>query len=123
MSGHKVIQRTYAQMLANRFQDEEALKIYRDIAEIISDNALMKLEQATLELRVGELEKADRLCREVLELEPENMAAMRLRADIAEISGQEDVTPLVTLIEATTNRFMRAEFLTRLAGRCVASAR
>ena len=114
------IQHTYAQMLANRFQDEEALKIYRDIAEIISDNALMKLEQATLELRVGELEKADRLCREVLELEPDNMAAMRLRADIAEISGQEDVTPLVTLIDATTNRLMRAEFLTRLAGRCVA---
>jgi len=114
------IQRTYAQMLANRFQDEESLKIYRDIAEIISDNAVIKLEQATLELRVGELEKADRLCREVLELEPENMAAMRLRADIAEISGQEDVTPLVTLIEATTNRLMRAEYLTRLAGRCVA---
>ena len=114
------IQRTYAQMLANRFQDEESLKIYRDIAEIISDSAPIKLEQATLELRVGELEKADRLCREVLELEPENMAAMRLRADIAEISGQEDVTPLVTLIEATTNRLMRAEYLTRLAGRCVA---
>ena len=114
------IQHTYAQMLANRFQDEESLKIYRDIAEIISDNALIKLEQATLELRVGELEKADRLCREVLELEPENLAAMRLRADIAEISGQEDVTPLETLIEATTNRLMRAEYLTRLAGRCVA---
>ena len=114
------IQHTYAQMLANRFQDEEALKIYRDIAEIISDSAPIKLEQATLELRVGELEKADRLCREVLELEPDNMAAMRLRADIAEISGQEDVTPLVTLIEATTNQLMRAEFLTRLAGRCVA---
>lgn len=114
------IQRTYAQMLANRFQDEESLNIYRGIAEIISDNALIKLEQATLELRVGELEKADRLCREVLEMEPENMAAMRLRADIAEISGQEDVTPLVALIEATTNRLMRAEYLTRLAGRCVA---
>ena len=53
-------------------------------------------------------------------MEPENMAAMRLRADIAEISGQEDVTPLETLIEATTNRLMRAEYLTRLAGRCVA---
>ena len=114
------IQRTYAQMLANRFKDEEALKIYRDIAEIISDSAPIKLEQATLELRVGELEKADRLCREILELEPGNMAAMRLRADIAEISGQEDVTPLVALIDATTNRLMRAEYLTRLAGRCVA---
>ena len=114
------IQRTYAQMLANRFQDEDALKIYRDIAEIISGNAAIKLEQATLELRVGELEKADRLCLEVLEMEPDNLAAMRLRADIAEISGQEDVTPLVALIEATTNRLMRAEYLTRLAGRCVA---
>jgi len=114
------IQHTYAQMLANRFQDDDALKIYREIAEIISDNALIKLEQATLELRVGELEKADRLCREVLVLEPDNMAAMRLRADIAEISGQEDVTPLVALIDATTNRLMRAEYLTRLAGRCVA---
>ena len=114
------IQRTYAQMLANRFQDEEALKIYRDIAEIISDNALIKLEQATLELRVGELANADRLCREILELEPDNMAAMRLRADIAELSGQEDVTPLQTLVEATTNRLIRAEYLTRLAGRCVA---
>ena len=39
------IQRTYAQMLANRFQDEDALKIYRDIAEIVSGNASMKLEQ------------------------------------------------------------------------------
>ena len=114
------IQHTYAQMLANRFQDEDALKIYRDIAEIISDNALIKLEQAALELRVGELEKADRICLEVLALEPENMAAMRLRADIAELSGQEDVTPLEALIEATTNRIMRAEYLTRLAGRCVA---
>ena len=114
------IQHTYAQMLANRFQDEAALKIYRDIAEIVSGNAIIKLEQAALELRVGELEKADLLCREVLELDPGNMAAMRLRADIADISGQEDVTPLVTLVEATTNRIMRAEFLTRLAGRCVA---
>ncbi len=114
------IQHTYAQMLSNRFQDEDALKIYRDIAEIISDNALIKLEQAALELRVGELEKADRICLEVLALEPENMAAMRLRADIAELSGQEDVTPLEALIEATTNRIMRAEYLTRLAGRCVA---
>lgn len=114
------IQHTYAQMLSNRFQDEDALKIYRDIAEIISDNALFKLEQAALELRVGELEKADRICLEVLALEPENMAAMRLRADIAELSGQEDVTPLEALIEATTNRIMRAEYLTRLAGRCVA---
>ena len=114
------IQHTYAQMLSNRFQDEDALKIYRDIAEIISDNALIKLEQAALELRVGELTKADRLCREILALEPENMAAMRLRADIAELSGQEDVTPLEALIEATTNRIMRAEYLTRLAGRCVA---
>ena len=114
------IQHTYAQMLANRFQDEDALKIYRDIAEIISDSTIIKLEQATLELRVGELEKADLLCREVLELEPENTAAMRLRADIAEMSGQEDVTPLETLVEATTNRLMRAEYLTRLAGRCVA---
>ena len=114
------IQRTYAQMLANRFQDEEALKIYRDIAEIVSDSAIIKLEQATLELRVGELSKADRLCREILELEPENMAAMRLRADIAELSGQEDVTPLKTLVEATTNLLIRAEYLTRLAGRCVA---
>ena len=114
------IQHTYAQMLANRFQDEDALKIYRDIAEVISDNALIKLEQAALELRVGELEKADRLCREVLVLEPNNMAAMRLRADVAELSGQEDVTPLEALIEATTNRLMRAEYLTRLASRCVA---
>ena len=114
------IQHTYAQMLANRFQDEDALKIYRDIAEVISDNALIKLEQAALELRVGELEKADRLCREVLVLEPDNMAAMRLRADIAELSGQEDVTPLEALIDATTNRLMRSEYLTRLASRCVA---
>ena len=114
------IQHTYAQMLANRFQDEEALKIYHDIAEVISDSANIKLEQATLELRVGELEKADRLCREILELEPENMSAMRLRADIAEMSGQEDVTPLEALVEATTNRLMRSEYLTRLAGRCVA---
>ena len=114
------IQHTYAQMLANRFQDEDALKIYRDIAEVISDNALIKLEQAALELRVGELEKADRLCREVLALEPDNMAAMRLRADIAELSGQEDVTPLEALIDATTNRLMRSEYLTRLASRCVA---
>ena len=114
------IQHTYAQMLASRFQDEDALKIYRDIAEIVSDSAIIKLEQASLELRVGELEKADLLCREVLEMDPENLAAMRLRADIAEMSGQEDVTPLETLIEATTNRLMRAEYLTRLAGRCVA---
>lgn len=114
------IQHTYAQMLANRFQDEDALKIYRDIAEVVSDNAIIKLEQAALELRVGELEKADSLCLEILAMEPENMAAMRLRADIAEMSGQEDVTPLVTLVKATTNSLMRAEHLTRLAARCVA---
>ena len=81
------------------------------------------LEQAMLELKVGELVRADELCREILELDEENLDAMRLRADIAEISGLNDITPLEDLIEQTENPIQRAALSIRLANRCIAENR
>ena len=117
------VEHDLASLLIQRLEFSEAVEIYRRINEELPDNTRFMLEQAMLELKVGELVRADELCREILELDEENLDAMRLRADIAEISGLNDITPLEDLIEQTENPIQRAALSIRLANRCIAANR
>ena len=108
-----------AGLLVQRLEYNEAVEIYRRVNEEIPDNTRFMTEQALLELRVGELARADELCRQVLEIDEGNLDAMALRADIAEISGLQDITPLQDLISQTDNPIQRAALRIRLANRCI----
>lgn len=112
-----------ASLLIQRLEYYEAVEIYRHVNEEVDDNPRLMNELAFLELKVGELVRADQLCRDVLEIDPENMDAMRLRADIAEISGLNDISPLEKLIEQTDSPVQRAALRIRLANRCIAENR
>lgn len=117
------VARDLASLLIQRLEFSEAVEIYRRVNEELPDNPRFMLEQAMLELKVGELARADAICREVLEIDGENLDAMRLRADIAEISGLHDITPLEDLIGQTENPLQRAALSIRLANRCIAENR
>ena len=112
-----------ASLLIQRLEYYEAVEIYRHVNDEVEDNPRLMVELAFLELKVGELVKADQLCRDVLEINPEDIEAMRLRADIAEISGLHDITPLENLIEQTESPLQRAALRVRLANRCIAENR
>ncbi len=107
-----------ATLLAQRLAYDEAVELYRRINAEIPGNTRFMLEQALLELRVGELRAADQLCLDVLEADPGNTQAMVLRADIAEIAGQQDVQPFLDIIAQTTDPAARAKLRVRLANRC-----
>ena len=107
-----------ATVLTQRLAYDEAVELYRRINAEIPGNIRFMLEQALLELRVGELRAADQLCLDVLEIDPGNSQAMVLRADIAEISGQQDIRPFLDIIENTPDDLARAELRVRLANRC-----
>ena len=108
-----------AGLLVQRLEYNEAVEIYRRVNDEIPDNPRFLLEEALLELKVGEVARADELCQHVLELEPSNLDAMRLRADIAEITGLNDITPLRDLIDQTDEPIQRAALRVRLANRCL----
>lgn len=105
-------------ILTQQFQYDEAVDIYRHINEELPGNTKLMLELASLELRVGELQAANQLCLDVLDIEPENTQAMTLRADVAEIAGQQDIRPLLDLINNTEDPITRAFLRVRLANRC-----
>lgn len=111
------IQLTLASLLNQKFEYNEAVEIYRAVNEELPDNPKFLLEQAFLELRVGELQKADELCLQILELDPENSLAMQLRADIVEIDGQNDLDPIRKLIDDTEDPVTQAALKVRLANR------
>ena len=107
-----------ATLLTQRLAYDEAVEIYRRVNEELPGNTKFMLDQAVLEERVGELSKADQICLDVLELEPENTRAMVLRADIAEIAGQRDVRPVLDIIKQTKDPEARAMLRIRVANRC-----
>ncbi len=113
------IQLDLASLLIQRLEYMEAVEIYRRVNDELPDNPRFLVEQALLELRVGELRRADELCLQALELDEKNLNAMSLRADIAEIAGLHDITPLQRLIEETKNPIPRAALRIRLANRCI----
>ncbi len=117
------IQLDLASLLIQRLQYMEAVEIYRRVNDELPDNPRFLVEQALLELRVGELNRADELCLQALEIDDGNLEAMALRADIAEISGLNDITPLQHLIEETENPIQRAALRIRLANRCIITNR
>ena len=107
-----------ASLLTQRLAYDEAVELYRRINDEIPGNTSFMLDQAILEERVGELRAADQLCLDVLELDPANTRAMVLRADIAEISGQQDVRPVLDIIDETEDPQARAMLRIRVANRC-----
>ena len=107
-----------ATILTQRLAYDEAVELYRRINAEIPGNTRFMLEQALLEIRVGELRAADQLCLDVLAADPGNSQAMVMRADIAEISGQQDIRPFLDIIENTPDDLARAELRVRLANRC-----
>ena len=107
-----------AALLTQRLAYDEAVAIYRRVNEEIPGNPRFMLDQALLEERVGALREADQICLDVLEIDPGNTRAMLLRADIAEISGQQDIRPLLNIIGETTDPDSRALLRIRLANRC-----
>ncbi len=112
------VQLNRASLLTQKLKYEEALKLYRHVNNELPGNPKMLFEQAVLELRVGELRAADQLCLDILETDPANLQAMRLRADIAEIDGQLDLRPLVDVINDTTDPVEKSSLTLRLANRC-----
>ena len=117
------IQLDLASLLIQRLEYGEAVEIYRRVNDELPDNPRFLVEQALLELRVGELQRADALCLQALELDPENLNAMSLRADIAELAGLHDTTPLENLIDETDDPISRAALRIRLANRCIVENR
>ena len=113
------IQLDLASLLIQRLEYMEAVEIYRRVNDELPDNPRFLVEQALLELRVGELKRADELCLQALELDDANLEAMALRADIAELAGLNDITPLQDLIKETKNPIQRAALRIRLANRCI----
>ena len=107
-----------ASLLSQRLAYDDAVEIYRRVNEEIPGNTKFMLEQALLELRVGELRTADQICLDVLADDPANNQAMLLRADIAEISGQQDIQPFLDMINETGDPAVRAILRVRLANRC-----
>ena len=129
-----------AMLLTQKLEYDEAVEIYRDINEALPGNPTRLLEQAVLELRVGELHTADQICIDTIELiedtpyDPEGdtyvsripekdreelkAQAMRVRADIAEIDGMSDLRPFQEVIDLTDNPVERSAMKIRLANRC-----
>lgn len=112
------IELNLASTLSQDMEYDEAVELYRHVNSVLPGNAKFMLEQALLELRTGNLHDADRICLEVLDSDPDNKEAMRLRADIAEIDGQNDTGALEAILEETSARDERAAICFRLANRC-----
>ena len=116
--GRLDVQLNRAALLTQRLNYDEAVDIYRHVNDELPGNPKFMYEQAVLELRVGELETADKLCVEILEIDPSHSGAMNLRADIAEIDGQLDIAPLQAVIDETEDETAKAALNMRLATRC-----
>ena len=119
-TGRLDIQILLARMMMYQQSYDEAAELWRKILEELPDNADLLLEQAYVELQVGELQRADDICVKVLALEPKNLRAMMMRADLADISDMADIsiTRLQELIEINQDPKTRAVLRIRLANRC-----
>jgi len=114
------VQIMLARMLTYQQEYEEAAEWWHKITAEIPDNPDLTLEQANVELQIGETQKADELCAEILKVDPTNLRALNMRADLADISdmGQLCITRLQELVAATSNLQTRAGLRIRLASRC-----
>ena len=119
-SGRVDVQILLARMMMYQQSFDEAAELWRKILKELPDNADLLLEQAYVELQVGEIQRADDLCVKVLELSPKNLRAMMFRADLADISDMADltITRLQELIELNQDPQTRAGLRIRLATRC-----
>ena len=115
------IQINLANLLIYKLEYDEAVAIFRHVNTELPGNVGSMMDQAALEMRVGELKAADQLCLDVLALDKSNVRAMTLRADIAEISDMTElsVVRLQKLIDATQDVRLRGKLRVRLASRCL----
>jgi len=114
------IQINLANLLTHKLEYDEAVELFRHINEELPGNTGFMMDQAVLELRIGELKRADQLCLDVQALEPENLRAMTLRADIAEIIDLTElsVERLQKVIDNTVDSVQRGKLRLRMANRC-----
>ena len=114
------IQLNLAILLVYKLEYDEALRLLKHYNNELPGNAVAMMDQADLEIRVGELKMADQLCLDVLALEPENTRALSLRADLVEIGDMNDMHAerLKKLIEATPDPRLRSKLRQRMAVRC-----
>ncbi|MDD4103177.1 MAG: polysaccharide deacetylase family protein, partial [Kiritimatiellae bacterium] len=99
---------------------DEAVEIWRHVNVELPGNTGFLMDQAVLEMRVGEMRTADQLCADVLEIDPKNTRAMMLRADLAEMSDMSDISVerLQEVINQTQDTLLRSRLRVRMANRC-----
>ena len=116
------VQLTLAVLLVHQLEYDEALSLLRHYNDELPGNVVSLMDQANLEVRVGDLKTADHICLNVLALEPQNTRALTLRANMVEISDTSDLNAgrLRQLIEATPDPRLRSKFRQRMAVRCTA---
>ena len=114
------IQINLANLLIHRLEYDESVEIFRRVNAQLPGNVGFMMDQAVLEMRVGELKTADQLCLDVMAIETNNIRAMTLRADIAEISDMTElsVVRLQKVIDATQDLHLRGKLRVRMANRC-----
>lgn len=120
------VQIDLANVITHKFEYEEATQIWRNVNKELPGNPKFMMNQADLELRIGELRIADRLCRDVLEMDDvmtlfpdEARRARNLRVDVADIEDQstQSVKRLQEIIEDTEDPGLRSQLRLRLANR------
>jgi tetratricopeptide (TPR) repeat protein/peptidoglycan/xylan/chitin deacetylase (PgdA/CDA1 family) len=114
------IQLNLANLLTHKLEYDEAVEIFRRVNRELPGNVGFMLDQAVLELRVGETKAADQLCLDALEIDPGNTRAMALRADIASIGdlGEQSVERLQKVIDGTADPATRGKLRVQMANRC-----
>lgn len=124
--GRLDIQIDLANVLTYRFEYEESAKIWRHINSELPDNPQFMMNEAELELRIGEIKIADRICADVLAMEdimenfPEQASrAMNLRVDLAELqdSSGKSIDRLGEMIDQTEDPRIRSYLRLRQANR------
>lgn len=125
--GRLDIQIDLANLITHSFEYDEATQIWRHVNEELPGNPKFMMNQADLEVRIGELRVADQLCQDVLGIQDaatlfpdEVKRAMTLRVEIAEYedSSTKSVDRLRDLIADTDDPVQRSQQLLRLANRC-----
>lgn len=121
------IQIDLANVITHKFEYDEATQIWRNVNKELPGNPKFMMNQAELELRIGELRVADRLCRDVLEMDDvmtlfpdEARRAMSLRVDVSDIEDQstQSIERLQEIIDDTEDPGLRSKLRMRLANRC-----
>lgn len=114
------IQMNLANLLIYKLEYDEAVEIWRVVNRELPGNVGFMLDQAVLEMRVGEMKVADQLCLDVMAIETNNIRAMTLRADIASIgdANRSSIERLEQVIDATEDAKVRGKLRIRFANRC-----